>query len=67
MATEKKPGLMGLLMKESILKVKNKVKELTFGVINLNTQECGIQIKLTDLEFTNGRMDVNLKATGNKI
>lgn len=37
MVLEKKPGLMGLLMKENILKEKNKVKDVTYGAINLNT------------------------------
>ena len=67
MVSEKKPGLMGLLMKENILKGKNKVKDFTYGVINLNTQGCGILIKLMDMVFTSGRTVVNFREIGSKI
>lgn len=59
-----KHGLMVHHLKVNMLMVKRKVKVHTNGLMDLVLQEVGLRTKLTDMEFINGLMVVDLKVAG---
>ena len=64
MDMEKNPGLMVLIMKENIMRAKNMVKGIIFGMMGQNMKVNGQIIKLKVMEIINGKMAEYLKDIG---
>ena len=64
---ESKFGLMGPVMKGTGKKIKLMAKGPFGMLMGMFTQESGKMIGLTDTEYINMRMELNMKVTGKTI